>query len=62
MLIRKYEANLIAALTLMCPLMAIGLGVVITGDHFDLRMGLGTLVVLAGVLTIFLGPRRARAT
>ena len=61
-LIRKYEANLIAALTLMCPLMAIGLGVVVTGDHFDLRMGLGTLVVLAGVLTIFLGPRRARAT
>ena len=61
-LIRKYEANLIAALTLMCPLMAIGLGVVITGDRFDLRMGLGTLVVLAGVLTIFLGPRRARAT
>jgi O-acetylserine/cysteine efflux transporter len=61
-LIRKYEANLIAALTLMCPLMAIGLGVIITGDHFDLRIGVGTLVVLAGVLTIFLGPRRARAT
>jgi O-acetylserine/cysteine efflux transporter len=59
-LIRKYEANLIAALTLMCPLMAIGLGVLITGDHFDLRMGLGTMVVLAGVLTIFLGPRPAR--
>lgn len=60
-LIRKYEANLIAALTLMCPLMAIGLGVLITGDHFDVRMGVGTVVVLAGVLTIFLGPRRARA-
>ena len=37
-LIRKYEANLIAALMLMSPLMAIGLGVIITGDHFDARM------------------------
>ena len=60
-LIRKYEANLIAALTLTCPLMAIGLGVLITGDHFDARMAAGTVVVLIGVLLIFLSPRAARA-
>lgn len=60
-LLRKYEANLIAALTLMCPLMAIGLGVLVTGDRFDLRMGFGTAIVLAGVLLILLAPRRARA-
>jgi drug/metabolite transporter (DMT)-like permease len=60
-LIRKYEANLIAALTLMCPLMAIGLGIVVTGDRFDARMVAGTIVVLAGVLLIFLSPRRATA-
>lgn len=60
-LLRKYEANLIAALTLMCPLMAIGLGVLVTGDRFDFRMGLGTAIVLAGVLLILLAPRRARA-
>lgn len=57
-LIQKYEANLIASLTLMCPLMAIGLGVVLTGDRFDARMMLGTAVVLVGVLLI-LKPARA---
>lgn len=51
-LVQRYEANLISTLTLMCPLMAIGMGVVITGDRFDLRMALGTLVVLAGVALI----------
>lgn len=59
-LLRKYEANLIAALTLMCPLMAIGLGVLVTGDRFDARMAAGTLVVLGGVLLILFAPRRAR--
>jgi drug/metabolite transporter (DMT)-like permease len=58
-LIRKYEANLIAALTLMCPLMAIGLGIVVTGDRFDAGMAAGTAVVLAGVLLIILSPRPA---
>lgn len=58
-LVQRYEANLISTLTLMCPLMAIGMGVVITGDHFDLRMALGTLVVLAGVALILRpSPRR----
>jgi drug/metabolite transporter (DMT)-like permease len=60
-LIRKYEANLIASLTLMCPLLGIGLGVLITGDHFDMRMGVGTVVVLVGVLLIFMAPSRLRA-
>ena len=59
-LIRKYEANLIASLTLMCPLLGIGLGVLITGDHFDLRMGMGTVVVLVGVLMIFLAPSHSK--
>jgi drug/metabolite transporter (DMT)-like permease len=58
-LVQKYEANLISTLTLMCPLMAIGLGVVVTGDRFDLRMILGTAVVLIGVALILLAPRRS---
>ena len=57
--IQKYEANLIASLTLMCPLMAIGLGVLVTGDHFDARMLFGTAIALAGVLLILLKPRKA---
>ncbi|WP_439576086.1 DMT family transporter [Phreatobacter sp.] len=59
-LVQSYEANLISTLTLMCPLMAIGMGVAITGDHFDLRMALGTLVVLVGVALI-LKPAQRRA-
>ena len=59
-LIRKYEANLVASLTLMCPLLGIGLGVLITGDHFDMRMGVGTVVVLVGVLLIFMAPSRMK--
>ena len=53
-LIQKYEANLIAPLTLMTPLMTIALGVLITHDHFDLRMGVGAALALLGVLVIAL--------
>lgn len=53
-LIQRYEANLIAPLTLMTPLMTIGLGVLITHDHFDLRMAVGAGLALLGVLIIAL--------
>ena len=53
-LIQRHEANLIAPLTLMTPLMTIGLGVLITHDHFDIRMGIGTALALVGVLIIAL--------
>jgi O-acetylserine/cysteine efflux transporter len=51
-LIQRHEANLIAPLTLMTPLMTIGLGVLITHDHFDLRMAFGAALALLGVLII----------
>ena len=53
-LIQRHDANLVAPLTLMTPLMTIGLGVLITHDHFDVRMGIGTLLALLGVLIIAL--------
>ena len=53
-LIQRYEANLIAPLTLLTPLFTIGLGVVVTHDHFDLRMGIGASLALVGVLIIAL--------
>jgi drug/metabolite transporter (DMT)-like permease len=55
-LIQRYEANLIAPLTLMSPLMTIGLGIWLTGDHFDLRMAFGTVLALAGVFIIAVRP------
>lgn len=53
-LIQRYEANLIAPLTLMTPLGTIALGVLITHDHFDGRMALGAALALAGVLIVAL--------
>lgn len=55
-LIQRYEANLIAPLTLMSPLMTIGLGIWLTGDHFDLRMAFGAALALAGVFIIAVRP------
>jgi drug/metabolite transporter (DMT)-like permease len=57
-LIQKYEANLIAPLTLMTPLFTIGLGVLLTQDHYDLRMAVGSAIALLGVLIIALRPNR----
>lgn len=59
-LIQRYEANLLAPLTLMTPLGTIGLGVLITHDPFDLRMGIGGALALIGVLIVAL--RRKPAT
>ena len=59
-LIDRYEANLLAPLTLMTPLATIGLGVLITHDDFDLRMGIGGGLAMLGVLIVAL--RRKPAT
>lgn len=53
-MIGKYPANLIAPLTVMNPLMTVALGILVTGDQFDLRMALGTTIALCGVLIITL--------
>jgi drug/metabolite transporter (DMT)-like permease len=53
-LIQRYEANLLAPLTLMTPLATIAFGVMITHDHFDLRMAVGAALALTGVLIVAL--------
>jgi O-acetylserine/cysteine efflux transporter len=53
-LVQRYEANLISALTLMTPLFTIALGVAILHDPFGLRMAVGSAVALIGVLIIAL--------
>ena len=60
-LIRRYDANLLAPLTLMTPIFTIAFGVWLTGDRLDARMVVGTLVALTGVLVIALrsSPRSA---
>lgn len=55
-LIMKYEANLISPLTLMTPLATIGLGIMVTHDHFDMRMAIGAVLALLGVLIIAVRP------
>jgi drug/metabolite transporter (DMT)-like permease len=53
-LIARYEANLLAPLTLMTPLSTIALGVMITGDTLDARMIVGSALALLGVLVVAL--------
>src|SRR3546814_424246 len=59
-LIDRYEANLLAPLTLMTPLATIGLGVLITHDHLDMRMDMGGGLAMLGALVVAL--RRQTAT
>ena len=56
-LIARYEANLIAPLTLITPLATIGFGVAFTGDRLDARMIAGAALALGGVLIV--ASRRA---
>lgn len=58
-LIARYEANLLAPLTLITPLSTIGLGVLITGDQLDGRMIIGSALALIGVLIV--AVRRSKA-
>ncbi|MBA3519073.1 MAG: DMT family transporter [Rhizobiales bacterium] len=58
-LIQRYEANLIAPLTLMSPLFTIAFGIVLTGDSFDGRMAAGSALALLGVLIIAVRPNLA---
>jgi drug/metabolite transporter (DMT)-like permease len=57
-LIAKYEANLVAALTLMTPLMTIALGSALIDDPIDAKMIIGTVIALSGVLIIALRTGR----
>jgi O-acetylserine/cysteine efflux transporter len=51
-LIVRYEANLLAPLTLITPLATIGLGVAFMGDRLDTQMIVGAAIALIGVLIV----------
>jgi O-acetylserine/cysteine efflux transporter len=53
-LIQRYEANLLAPLTLITPLATIAMGIAITGDQLDTKMIVGTGIALLGVLIVAL--------
>lgn len=57
-LLQNYDANLIAPLTLMMPVMTVAVGVAFTGDQVDLKMAAGSVLAIAGVALILLPPRR----
>ena len=51
-LIARHDANLIAPLMLMMPLMTVALGVLITGDRLTVNVAAGSATALLGVLVI----------
>ena len=58
-LIGRYEATLLAPLTLMTPLATIAFGVMLTGDRLSARMLTGSALALLGVLVVALRPSLA---
>lgn len=57
-LIKKYEVTLLSPLTLMTPVMGVGLGVLLLGEGVTWNMIVGGIIALAGVGVI--GIRRNR--
>lgn len=57
-MISRYEANLVAPLTLLTPLSTIGFGVLLTGDDINLRMVAGAVLAFIGVLIVALRTRK----
>jgi drug/metabolite transporter (DMT)-like permease len=51
-LIKRYEANLLAPLTLITPLSTIAFGIAFTGDQLDQRLIIGSALALLGVLIV----------
>ncbi|MFC0192954.1 DMT family transporter [Aureimonas pseudogalii] len=56
-LLQLYDVNLVAPLTLLMPIMTVGLGIVFTGDQVDIKMLAGSVLALGGVAVI-LSPSR----
>lgn len=59
-LIRRYDANQIVPLTLMNPLFTVALGVMLTGDHFNLQMAVGAALALAGVYFVAVRSKQSK--
>lgn len=57
-LLQRYDANMIAPLTLMTPIFTIALGALITGDTIGWRLIAGALLAMGGVLIIVIRPIR----
>lgn len=61
-LIARHDANLIAPLMLMMPLMTVALGVLVTGDRLTANIAAGSAMALLGILVITWRGRGGRRT
>ena len=57
-ILQRYDANLVAPLSLMTPMFTIALGVAITGDEVGPTLLIGAGLAAAGVLVILVRPSR----
>lgn len=58
--LQKYDANLVAPLTLAMPIMTMALGVSFTGDHLDARILAGSALAILGIALVLVGQRFKR--
>lgn len=61
-LLQRYDATLIAPLTLMAPLVGVFAGIMLTGDDFGPRLIFGSVLTLGGVAIIALRRNRQLPT
>ena len=61
-LLQRYDATLIAPLTLLAPLFGVIAGLTVTGDAFGWRLMAGGALTLIGVGIIALRPNRKLPT
>lgn len=59
-LLQRYDASMIAPLTLAMPVMSITLGVMLIGDPLTLQVIAGSVLCLTGVALVLKGGRRRR--
>ena len=57
-MLQRYDANVVAPLTLMTPVFTIALGATISGDAVGAQLLVGGAIAAAGVLVILLRPSR----
>ena len=51
-ILQRYPASVVAPLGLMMPLMTVLMGILLLGEGFDLRMAVGGIIALVGLVLV----------
>jgi O-acetylserine/cysteine efflux transporter len=60
-LLRRHPISVVSPLMIIATLLTVVLGIVVTGDPFDLRMSIGAAFAICGVLVVTTRPAASAA-